>query len=265
MRIKSAKELYTTVIQPVQNYRFGRTHMEYYRGHSIRDYQLINGLFRDEFEIEHAKEIEKCLYNSFLYCVKKGEINSIREPFKAEEENYELKNLWYLLYQAQHLGLKTRLLDWSIGWETSLLFAVENEKYHGVDGSFWIFFCPEENQINSPNIKDLMKISPTDIQESYMINSPIYMLDDVFDILGERRMGRQSGRFWVQSIENSKIPLNKQPYFQQFLREIIIDGDSKASIKKELAESGITLDWHNYRKDETILEVINQINTKCTS
>ena len=96
-----------------------------------------------------------------------------------------------------------------------------------------------------------------------MINSPLYMFDEIFDIIGEKRMGRQSGRFWIQSIENCKIPLNEQAKFAPYLKEIIIDGNSKATIKQELTERGITLDWHYYRNDENIDKEVQTINQSC--
>jgi hypothetical protein len=50
MRITSAEQLYKEVIVDVQWARFGRTHMENYRGHGLRDYKLLPGLARYEFE-----------------------------------------------------------------------------------------------------------------------------------------------------------------------------------------------------------------------
>lgn len=261
-RIKSVKQLYEEVITEVQWSRFGRSHMENYRGHGLRDYKLLSGIGRYNFENYDLQLKEKCLYQSFIEGVEKGEINAVRQPFKDADDSV-LRNLWYTLFQAQHLGLKTRLMDWSIGWETSLLFAVENEKHFGKDGSFWIFICQKENLFNADNINEITSVEPLEFTGNAMINSPLYLFDNVFDIIGEKRIGRQSGRFWIQSIEKSKIQLDEQPEFSKHLIEIIIDGDSKAEIKKELTKMGNTLDWNYYRKDETIEANINIINENC--
>lgn len=259
MRIKSLKQLYDDVINDVQWARFGRTHMENYRGHALREYKLLPGLGRYEYDLADLAIREKCLYESFLKKVASHEIKTVRLPFK-EGEKFEIKNYWYTLFQAQHLGLKTRLMDWSIRWETSLLFAVDEEKYNGEDGSFWIYFCPRKNLFNARNLQEMTLIHPLEFEGNAMINSPIYLFNDIIDIIGERRMGRQCGRFWVQSLEKSQHPLNEQPEFAPFLREIIIDGDSKSKIKKELADEGITMDFHYYRNDESIDETIKEIN-----
>ncbi len=261
MKIKSVSELYE-IIKQIQWYRFGRTHMENYRGHSLREYKLLPGLGRYNFEISELAQREECLYNSFMESVKKGKIESVRRPFK-EGDNFELRNDWYTLFQAQHLGLKTRLMDWSISWETSLLFAVNDEEHHGKDGSFWIFFCEREHLINDDNIKSITSVKPFEFKNDSMINTPIYLFDKIFDIVGEKRLGRQSGRFWLQSLEKSKIPLNEQLKFSKQLQEIIIDGNSKATIKRELNDRGINIDWKYYRKDENIEKSIKKINDYC--
>lgn len=262
MRITSFQQLYNEVITKVQWARFGGNHMENYRGHGLREYKLLPGLGRYDYELADLKAREKCLYQNFLNQVENGTIDAVRRPFK-KGDNFELKNYWYSLFQAQHLGLKTRLMDWSIGWETALMFAVIEEKHHGKDGSFWIYFCQRENVFNVDNIEDITKIDPLKFKDDAMINSPLYMFDEIFDIIGEKRMGRQSGRFWIQSVGNCKIPLNEQPKFAPYLKEIIIDGGSKASIKQELTERGITLNWNYYRNDETIDNEVKKINDSC--
>jgi len=159
MRITSFQQLYEEVITKVQWERFGRNHMENYRGHGLREYKLLPGLGRYDYEAPDLAEREKCLYENFLKHVEAGRIDVVRTPFN-NGNNFELKNYWYSLFQAQHLGLKTRLMDWSIGWETALMFVVNDEKHHGKDGSFWIYFCQRENLFNVDNIEEITAINP---------------------------------------------------------------------------------------------------------
>ena len=261
MRITSFQQLHE-IITEIQRKRFGREHMENYRGHALREYQLLPGLGRNNYDVIELTSKEKCLYNNFLKHVEYGSIDAVRKPFK-NGNNFELKNYWYSLFQAQHLGLKTRLMDWTINWETALMFAVDEEEHHGIDGSIWVYFCQRENLFNIKNIEVITAINPLDFKGDAMINSPLYLFDNIVDIIGEKRMGRQSGRFWIQSIENCKTPLIEQPKFAPYLKEIIINGDSKSAIKKELTDRGITLDWHYYRNDKNIDKVVSRINKSC--
>jgi len=258
-RIKSVDQL-KPIINEIQELRIYYAILENYRGHSLVDYELTNGLARYNLSPEEFIDIEEKLFNDFSsFVAKQGDY--IRQPFDENYENYKLRNKWYSLFQAQHLGLKTRLMDWSIGWETALMFAVENEKYFGHDGTLTVFFVPHDKLYNADKISKVSsEIDPFQLDQDMMINTPIYMLDDKFDYVGEKRISRQAGRFWAQSMEKAGIPLKSQPEYQPLLLELIIDGGSKQSIKAELEANGATIDWRYYRRDENVDGEINSIN-----
>jgi hypothetical protein len=259
-RIKSIAEL-KQIIDKVQWQRFLDGKMEFYRGHSLRSYELKPGLTRYEFTESEYIQKEKKIYEDFVDLYKTKD-DYIRLPFTEENDSYELRNKWYSLFQGQHIGLKTRFTDWTIGWETALMFAVNNEDEFGQDGSFWIFRIPDEFEYNKKELKEVVILTadPFGISKNMMINTPIQMLNNRFDYVGERRMGRQSGRFWIQSLKDSMIPMDKQDVLKPHMLEIIIDGDSKESIKSELKVNGVTLDWHYYRTDANVDEEIKTIN-----
>lgn len=259
--IKSIDDL-KPIISEIQELRMYYDIMENYRGHSLVDYELNCGLARYKLSPQEFDEVEKNLFKDFLdFADAQG--NYIRQPFDKKSENPELRNKWYALFQAQHVGLATRLMDWSIRWETALMFAVENEKYFGLDGTFTVFLVPREKLYSTNRISKVSsEIDPFELKDDMMINTPIYMFDDNFNYVAERRISRQNGRFWVQPIEKNSIPLNEQSEYKDLLIEFIIDGESKKTIKKELKQHGATLDWHYYRKDENIDEEIKAINSK---
>lgn len=260
-RIKSIAEL-KSIISQIQDLRIYYPLMENYRGHSLIEYELNSGLARNKLSPEEFIEVERKLYNDFMVFVSKQD-DYIRLPFGENDNNPELKNKWYALYQAQHLGLKTRFMDWSIGWETALMFAVENEKHFEKDGSFNVFLVPREQLFSSDRISKVSsEIDPFELSDDMMINTPIYMLDNKFDYVGEKRISRQAGRFWVQPVGKVNIPLNKQTEYKNLFLELIIDGSSKKTIKSELEEHGATIDWHYYRKDENIDTEIKKINDR---
>lgn len=141
----------------------------------------------------------------------------------------------------------------------ALLFAVDNERLHGIDGHIWIFKCPKEYQINDGQKDKILDFFPWEITEFYMINYPFFM-DKNTDIIGERRRARQHGRFSFQPIEIGIIPLEEQDNFRPFLTKVIIDGKSKRIIKNELKDMGLDLDWAYFRRVTNIDNVIKKIN-----
>ena len=259
VKIKSINEL-KPIISQIQNLRIYHYIMENYRGHSLVDYELNCGLARNKLSQDKFIEAERKLYDDFMCFVSKKD-DYIRLPFGDNDHNPELKNKWYALYQAQHLGLKTRFMDWSISWETALMFAVENEKYFGHDGTFNVFLVPCDQLFSSDKISAASStLDPFELEKDMMINTPIYMLNDKFDYVGEKRISRQAGRFWVQSVKKGALSLKEQPEYKDLLLELIIDGNSKKTIKAELKEGGATIDWHYYRRDENIDKEIREIN-----
>jgi len=261
MRICSLEEL-RPIIEKVRWQRFLDQKMEFYRGHGLTTYLLKPGITRYDYTAEDLLFRENNIgidYDEFCNVRK----DYVRLPFSDKVNEYQLRNKWYSLFQAQHLGLKTRFMDWTISFETALLFAVDEEKHHGQDGSFWIFRPIKEWEYNDERLLPVTEsVDPYEVQNYMMINTPTYMLDEQFDFVGERRMGRQSGRFWCQSMENCLIPMDQQALLVPHLTEIIIDGDSKAKIKQQLHDKGYTLDWHYYRKDGEVDEELNAINIK---
>lgn len=121
LRMHSIKD-----IQPIidkirlERYFSRNAFMEFYRGHSKDEYKLSPGLFRYSKSIKELINIEKQLLDSFNAEVRFGNI-IIQKSFLKDK--YPLSETWVKMFQAQHLGLKTRLLDWTIDlkWHYYLL------------------------------------------------------------------------------------------------------------------------------------------------
>lgn len=231
-------------------------YMENYRGQSLDSYKLENGLARFGYTHSTLKKKELRLYNQYVKSARDGRLSQIQKPYLKQK--YPFIKDWFYQYQAQHLGVKTRLMDWTIRWEIALLFAVSDEKYFGQDGQFWVFYCPRENVINSGNLEEIYGTHPLEIEGSYMINSPYYHDNKSGEYVGERRRLRQHGRFFTQSLDKAIIPLEEQEEFRPHLRKFIIDGNSKEKIKKELG--AITLDWAYFKHVRSISNEVNRLN-----
>lgn len=237
-----------------------REEMAFYRGQSSDTYELLSGIARYKLTEGKMIEVEKTLLL---------ELDSQGQKLIYLQEHPNLKkhpfaNDWFKLFQGQHLGLRTRLMDWTDDAQVALLFAVENEKYHLTDGQLWIFMCNTEHRVNSDGEESLLELSPFETDSYKLINFPYYIDNDYADkdIPPERRRARQHGKFLVQSTKDTLIPMEHNPLYNGRLFKIIVDADSKKKIKEELNEIGLTIEWAYFRTDENMDNEITEINNK---
>lgn len=252
MRIKSVTDLLPDIQEWQKKLGLnGRTDfVEAYRGQSIDEYKLLPGISRYDMSLKEIIKREKILTTNYYKSITNKELDFIQDPFPIEDAPYQKE--WFYLFQGQHLGLKTRLIDWTISWEAALLFAVENERYFGIDGQFWILIFPTQNFIENNNIRTIYNINPLDVENSYLINQPFYQFHENEDFISEQRRIRQYGRFTVQKSDLIQTPLENQPDLQDYLFKYIVDGNSKKRIKSELLARGHDINWNYYRKSENI-------------
>ncbi len=258
MKIKSIEDL-EPIIQDIQfnlalNGR--QDFVENYRGQSLNTYKLLNGFSRFKHKPHNLMIKERMLFEKYIAQVKNNKIDFIQAPY--HQTKYPFINEWFFLYQAQHLGLKTRLMDWTFKWEIALLFAVNDERHHGKDGQFWVFLCPRKYIINSDNLDVIYNSHPLEIEGNFMINSPFYQDVEGGDFISERRRSRQHGRFFTQPFLKGMVAMDKQPELKPYLHKFIIDGKSKKRIKDELGN--FTSEWVYYRHDENINTKIKFLN-----
>lgn len=190
-----------------------------YRGESNYDYKYSlrpsigrlkdNDTFRGNEEI--LLKFEKQAFDHFL----------IRA---ANEIKYN--NDFIYLAAAQHHGLKTRLLDWSLNLLAALYFAVEDDKIDTEtskvnDGALYAFQIQEHYRFNDfPKGSSPLTVKKSDF---YFINTPYV----------SARIKAQQGVF--QLFTNPFQSLNKA--FN--LIKLRIKAKNKTSIKRQLYEMGI--------------------------
>ncbi len=203
----------------------------YYRGQANSSWKLISSLSR--IKTSDFGETEIRIIDSF----RKEIIESRLELIQTHPTDKFLHGeKWNFLFQSQHLGLPTRLLDWSPSAETALFFASnemldQNGKFYVLEFNFAIHYHWEK-------IREyrLFDNDPEKFDKVILINQALTAFKDNSIKLGEKRMGSQFGRFLFQPIENIKIPFEEtcrsNPNFS--LIEYIIPANAKASILKEL-------------------------------
>lgn len=97
-----------------------------------------------------------------------------------------------------------------------------------------------------------------EMDKSYMINPVQFQSEE--DFIGKRRIVRQSGRFFVQSIDDGFTPVFNQEKFKNNFIHFEIDAKYKKTIREELAESCCLSEWVYYKHDCFVEKEIKRIN-----
>lgn len=211
MQIKRSLFSYDEVrelVEQMQKRRmFNACIMEHFRGQGRPEYKLLPYIARDVINSSEIRIKEDNLTKELKSLLKE---NNIEHILRTDKYFSEYQNNWNLLIQMQHLGLPTRLLDWSLRWDVGLWFAVENPVNDDVDGQFWVFSVP--NEIHPTDTRDnFYNKDLNNLDKTYLINAPIYWSDELNNQIGEIKRQRQYGKFSVSSFEKSIIPLENQP------------------------------------------------------
>lgn len=233
----------------------------FYRGEASNTFFLQPKLCREQQDFESIKKHERIIFANFKKAVDNKQIQ-VSVNFFAEK--YPEANNWELLFHGQHLGLKTRLLDWSNIWELALQFALLNKDNEAIckehDSQFWIFLCPEEHMIYNGKYETMYQHKPFEINDWYLINPPILMDINNKETIGSRRMSRQQGRFLVLPTERLKEPVEIQNDINKFIYKCIIPKENKKEMIKELNERIQEPKWFYYESDIEYNKIISEIN-----
>jgi hypothetical protein len=143
-------------------------------------------------------------------------------------------NDWLLIFQAQHLGIPTFVLDFTIDWRKALFFAAFDEKNNNSSGQLWCLdatgqiFEPINSGYNDPYIYD----------EGYKIINVTYN-EGWESYASEKRKQIQGGRFLIYPMSDLYTPI-ENTHLRDRLILIEITPECKEKIRYKYIHEGKT-------------------------
>jgi hypothetical protein len=161
---------------------------------------------------------------------------------------------WDWLAVAQHFGMATRLLDWTLNPLAALWFAVERPPTEESTGVVWLFEATEADYL-----KPAERSSPLAIDQTHVFR-PRHLT---------RRIIAQAGWFtahkYLETASSSYVPLDKDARFKERLSKLLVPPEYFSDLRRELDRFGINaaslyggpdglgrhIEWlHSYYADE---------------
>lgn len=141
------------------------------------DFVETRCLDQTEFLFRGQRRVQELIPGIARHPPTRGEIPDFERSMLDEFQRYSVPylrvtppTLWHWLALAQHHGLPTRLLDWSLNPLTALWFAVHQPPEDGRDGVVWMLEprerdFPTEGEMDSLECTRHMLFSPRHVTE----------------------------------------------------------------------------------------------------
>jgi hypothetical protein len=239
--------------------------MPHYRGEQNYGWDILPGIYRspfsNEIDLSQSREIEK--NGAEIFEKKVIENYGAEQIFKHSVKPYGEK--WDLLFQAQHAGVKTNLIDLSTSSILSSFFMCEpSDKHENSDGQLWGLLVPSEFIFNETSDYDKLvypNSNPFDLNKSFVCNVPTY-IDDIDERTYQFRLFRQHGRLFASRNADLEVPLNKKEFWKNMMFRVRVPAEAKKTIFKELTEAKVDRESMMIMENEEADNMIDEINNE---
>lgn len=238
--------------------------MPHYRGEQNYGWDILPGILRPPFsnkiDIKDPRKFEQ--YGTKIFKEKVEEIYGEEMLFKPNKEDKNLAE-WDLLFQAQHAGVKTNLIDVSTNVFLSSFFMSEPSPYYDdVDGQLWgilvpsdLIFC-ENSEYNKGTYPSF---DPYDLDRSFICNVPTF-IDDIDQRTYQFRLFKQHGRFFASSDSDIQTPLNKKEFWKNMMVRLKVPPEAKKTIFQDLNKMNINRKNMMLEESDEADNLISEIN-----
>ena len=192
----------------------------WYRGQRNADWEMIPTLFRESDDLA----TEQFLFREFK--------RSATRLFDKRRSD------WEILFDMQHYGLPTRLLDWSEVLGISLAFTLLEDYREAEDSTVWLLDPVALNRMSGqPGIKGEYDLAQFDYQAIYWRNEPVAQhlpiaIDPPYQ---SDRMFAQKGTFTIHG--NDKRALEIQ--CPHIVRKVILPKEAKDGAREFLEHANL--------------------------
>lgn len=144
-------------------------------------------------------------------------------------DNVKSLNMWDELTLAQHYGLPTRLLDWTLDPLVGLYFALESIDQEEATTDACVYMLPAESDIHWATSNELEGDVFSDVKIKGVDSHSFILFPDYLNT----RLRNQSGVFTVSSKLEFEFPKSD-------LHNIVIPSASIRRMKRQLMQFGVT-------------------------
>lgn len=238
--------------------------MPHYRCEQCFGWNIVPGIFRGTgagYDAANGKALEEKAAAEFKIEVEKAMGKGV---FRDLFEHKKFGGKWDLLFQAQHAGIKTTLIDWTAYIQRSIYFAVEESAdpdINNTDGQLWVYLLPVVDLLSDGGYDTFYDNDPLNFNKGAMINVSV-LLDDLDKRVFESRIARQGGRFYISAADKCNVPMNLQPDIAARLYRFRIPAASKAVIRNQLNARGVNRESIYVQENPAHQAVIDAINQR---
>lgn len=240
--------------------------MPHYRGEQNIGWDILPGIvrppFNEGYDENQARIIEERGIKLFIEEVSKNIGEEMLFPLNTKTQN---SKEWDILFQAQHAGIKTNLIDITDRVELAGYFASESSlEFDSVSGQVWCILVPTNKILNNSSIYDdssYHDFDPYNLTDSFVCNVPTY-IDTVKERVYQLRLFRQHGRLFASANKELTVPLNKRNSWENLILQVEIKPEAKKNILKELNELGTTKESLILEENESSSSMIRDINIR---